>query len=43
MKNNEQMMDIINKLNDSRKNQIIFLSLLVVSALVIRLYNFPLD
>ena len=43
MKNDEQMMDIINKLNNSRRNQIIFLSLLVISALVIRLYNFPLD
>ena len=41
--NDEKMMDIINKLDDSRKNQVIFLSLLVISALVIRLYNFPFD
>ncbi len=39
----ESVKNILSKLDDSRRNQIIFLSLLVVTALAIRLYNFPLD
>ena len=39
----ESVKNILSKLDDSRRNQIIFLGLLVVAALAIRLYNFPLD
>jgi len=39
----ESVKNILSKLDDSRRNQIIFLGLLVVTALAIRLYNFPLD
>lgn len=43
MKNEEQVINIIDKLDNSRRNQIIFLGLLGLSALIIRLYIFPLD
>ena len=43
MKNKQQVLNIIDKLDNSRRNQIIFLSLLVLSALIIRLYIFPFD
>ena len=43
MKNKKQVINIIDKLDNSRRNQIIFLSLLALSALIIRLYIFPLD
>jgi hypothetical protein len=41
--NNEKVLYVISKLDDSKRNQIIFLSLLVISALAVRLYIFPFD
>ena len=39
----ESVKNILSKLDDSKKNQIIFLSVITILALIIRLYNFPLD
>ena len=41
--NIERKISIIDRLDNSRKNRIIFLSVLVILSLVIRLYIFPLD
>ncbi len=41
--NIERKISIIDRLDNSRKNRIIFLSVLVILALVVRLYIFPLD
>ena len=41
--NGNSQLNLIEKLDNSKKNRIIFLSTLVLSALIIRLYVFPFD